>query len=461
MAALIATVTIFSVDTSIGKNISEIVNAQVTSKDTKDPSESDKEEKEIVENNAGSSDKVDIKDEDEQKNINDDVAETKSATIPPKLETVRIDDEGTALVAGTAHPGSILEILVDAKVVESIKVGADGNFAFLFDLELKSVPQVISVKSIYGDTQLLADETMIVAPKKIEMVNVAPENKEKEQQTTGSINSGDESGDYQNADKEIDEESSTKDLKVESASTKEIEDPGSDEKASRTIITLSETSIQPPQLAQPTEEKIEKEVQKVLTAEPSVSEINSSGEQPTVLLADKEGIKVAQSSSGPTVMTDVLFDTINYSKDGSVAVTGRGSPDSIVRFYLDNSPVASTSVDQTGYWSADLSDVEAGVYTLRLDQLDQSGKVSSRIESPFKRENRTVLADQLKDMASPARINVITVQPGNTLWAISRERYGRGILYVQVFDANKDKIRNPDLIYPGQIFDLPDDIKVK
>ena len=250
-------------------------------------------------------------------------------------------------------------------------------------------------------------------------------------------------------------------MKVESASTKEIEDPGSDEKASRTIITLSETSIQPPQLAQPTEEKIEKEVQKVLTAEPSVSEINSSGEQPTVLLADKEGIKVAQSSSGPTVMTDVLFDTINYSKDGSVAVTGRGSPDSIVRFYLDNSPVASTSVDQTGYWSADLSDVEAGVYTLRLDQLDQSGKVSSRIESPFKRENRTVLADQLKDMASPARINVITVQPGNTLWAISRERYGRGILYVQVFDANKDKIRNPDLIYPGQIFDLPDDIKVK
>ena len=461
VAALIATVAIFSVDTSIGKNISEIVNAQVTSKDTKDPSESDKEEKEIVENNAGSSDKVDIKDEDEQKNINDDVAETKSATIPPKLETVRIDDEGTALVAGTAHPGSILEILVDAKVVESIKVGADGNFAFLFDLELKSVPQVISVKSIYGDTQLLADETMIVAPKKIEMVNVAPENKEKEQQTTGSINSGDESGDYQNADKEIDEESSTKDLKVESASTIEIEDPGSDEKASRTIITLSETSIQPPQLAQPTEEKIEKEVQKVLTAEPSVSEINSSGEQPTVLLADKEGIKVAQSSSGPTVMTDVLFDTINYSKDGSVAVTGRGSPDSIVRFYLDNSPVASTSVDQTGYWSADLSDVEAGVYTLRLDQLDQSGKVSSRIESPFKRENRTVLADQLKDMASPARINVITVQPGNTLWAISRERYGRGILYVQVFDANKDKIRNPDLIYPGQIFDLPDDIKVK
>ena len=461
VSALIATVTIFSNDIPIGKNVPKIADAQSTSKATKDPSESDKVENEIVEKDVSGADKVDIKEKHDQKNISEDVAKTKSATISPKLETVRIDDDGAALVAGTAHPGSVLEILVDAKVVESIKVGADGNFAFIFDLEPKSVPQVISVKSIVGDTQLLADETMIVAPKNKELAKAAPQNNEIKQQATSPKNSGDADSEYQNSDNEIDEKSSSDDLKIESASTKEIEDSGSDEKASNTIITLSETSIQPPQLAQPTEEKIEKEVQKVLTTEPSLSEITSSGEQPTVLLADKEGVKVAQSAVGPTVMTDVLFDTINYSKDGGVAVTGRGSPDSIVRFYLDNSPVASTSVDQTGYWSADLSDVEAGVYTLRLDQLDQSGKVSSRIESPFKRENRTVLADQLKDTASPARISVVTVQPGNTLWAISRERYGRGILYVQVFDANKDKIRNPDLIYPGQIFDLPDDIKVK
>ena len=29
-------------------------------------------------------------------------------------------------------------------------------------------------------------------------------------------------------------------------------------------------------------------------------------------------------------------------------------------------------------------------------------------------------------------------------------------MYVQVFDANRDRIRNPDLIYPGQVFELPD-----
>jgi nucleoid-associated protein YgaU len=53
-------------------------------------------------------------------------------------------------------------------------------------------------------------------------------------------------------------------------------------------------------------------------------------------------------------------------------------------------------------------------------------------------------------------ISAITVQPGSTLWAISRERYGQGILYVEVFEANRDKIRDPDLIYPGQVFALPE-----
>ncbi len=53
-------------------------------------------------------------------------------------------------------------------------------------------------------------------------------------------------------------------------------------------------------------------------------------------------------------------------------------------------------------------------------------------------------------------IKAITVQKGATLWAIARERYGSGDLYVRVFEANKSAIRDPDLIYPGQIFDLPD-----
>ncbi|MDT8856244.1 LysM peptidoglycan-binding domain-containing protein [Paracoccaceae bacterium Fryx2] len=57
--------------------------------------------------------------------------------------------------------------------------------------------------------------------------------------------------------------------------------------------------------------------------------------------------------------------------------------------------------------------------------------------------------------AAPRPPVVVTVQPGFSLWRIARDNMGNGILYVQVFDANRDKIIDPDLIYPGQVFTLP------
>jgi nucleoid-associated protein YgaU len=53
------------------------------------------------------------------------------------------------------------------------------------------------------------------------------------------------------------------------------------------------------------------------------------------------------------------------------------------------------------------------------------------------------------------RASIITVQPGFTLWGIANENYGNGFLYVKVYEANKEQIRDPDLIYPGQIFTVP------
>ena len=473
VAVFIATVAIFS-----ERSVTVFVENQSVSSEEEGSSQPVKDESVIdqksdpVSETGEASEKIedDVKSQEAEviteKSTDKAASEEKVTIYPPKLETVRIDDDGTALVAGMAYPGSILEILVDEEVVESITLGQDGNFAVLFDIELKDRPQVISIRSIDGETVLVSDETMIVAPKIIELAQADPADNQTQKQSEGAENSTEVGVSPKEKSETTSEENSSSDLAAETDLEEETEKAAEANNISNDNVDKADLTNKTPQLAQPTEEKIEEDVQQILTQEPSDSDlipntVSNKAEQPTVLLADSEGVKVVQSGkTGPNVMTDVMFDTINYSKDGDVAVTGRGAPESIVHFYLDNSPVASTAVDQTGYWSADLSDVEAGVYTLRLDQLDQSGKVSSRIESPFKREDRSVLVDQMQDIASPARINVITVQPGNTLWAISRERYGRGILYVQVFDANKDKIRDPDLIYPGQIFDLPDSITV-
>jgi len=47
------------------------------------------------------------------------------------------------------------------------------------------------------------------------------------------------------------------------------------------------------------------------------------------------------------------------------------------------------------------------------------------------------------------------VQPGNSLWRLARESYGDGLRYTVIYEANKDQIANPDLIYPGQVFSIP------
>lgn len=180
---------------------------------------------------------------------------------------------------------------------------------------------------------------------------------------------------------------------------------------------------------------------------------------PAVLLADERGIRVLQSGGpGPQGVQSVVIDTITYDPAGEVSLGGRGTGAGFVRVYLDNKPIRTTEIGIDGQWRTPLPQVDTGVYTLRIDEVDEAGTVTSRVETPFKREEPEVLAalDTRDDAARAVNLAVVTVQPGNTLWGIATDKYGDGFLYVRVFDANKDRIRDPDLIYPGQVFSIPD-----
>ncbi len=179
---------------------------------------------------------------------------------------------------------------------------------------------------------------------------------------------------------------------------------------------------------------------------------------PTVLLADRGGIRVLQpGGDGSQGVNEITIDAISYDETGEVQIGGRGRASQFVRIYLDNRSIKTVRIDDGGQWRTPLPDVESGVFDLRVDELDLEGQVTSRMEIPFMREDREVF-EELHSTASREgknRIRVITVQRGNTLWGIARERYGKGILYVRVFEANRARIRDPDLIYPGQIFAIP------
>jgi nucleoid-associated protein YgaU len=53
------------------------------------------------------------------------------------------------------------------------------------------------------------------------------------------------------------------------------------------------------------------------------------------------------------------------------------------------------------------------------------------------------------------KIDTALVIRGDNLWHISRSTYGRGVQFSTIYDANRDQIRDPKLIYPGQVFVLP------
>ena len=141
------------------------------------------------------------------------------------------------------------------------------------------------------------------------------------------------------------------------------------------------------------------------------------------------------------------LDTIEYDDAGAFVLGGRAEAGSPIAAYVDNEYIGGDVTGGDGAWRLTPSEpITPGLHTLRIDQTDAAGKVIARLETPFSR------ADFLLPAEATA---LVVVQPGNSLWRIARRRYGLGPQYVQIFEANRDQISDPDLIYPGQIFELP------
>lgn len=204
--------------------------------------------------------------------------------------------------------------------------------------------------------------------------------------------------------------------------------------------------------------------QSILVApDPVTDPVAVAGDAPNpapVLIADADGVRVLPNTPAqPELVDRIALDTITYDPSGEVLLAGRGAaPGGFVQVYLDNQPVTSSRISPSGQWRSDLPDVDQGIYTLRVDETDAGGVVQSRIETPFKKEDAAAVAAILGAETAAEGFDVAfkTVQPGATLWAIAEQQFGDGILYVAVFEANRDLIRDPDLIYPGQVFRIPD-----
>ena len=346
-----------------------------------------------------------------------------AAAAPPRVDVVRVDEGGLATIAGTAAPGAVIALRLDGVDLARITADAAGQFATLVTLPPSDAPRLMQL------VEILADGTENVGPDSLALAPVAaPE-------------------------------------------------------------TVAEAAPE--------------------TATPETADLADgaaeTGTEPAGLLVSPEGVSLLPDASGAeTEPLPISIDTIAYGSAGEVMLSGRAALGGQLRVYLDEALVAEPLTDAKGNWTAEIAEVAAGLHVLRVDEVDATGTVVSRFETPFKRDlpavaeaeaaadaqpasnaetaaaaqepeaegtagttaasdaetDATAAADTVAvaeeaTSAAPSLPVTITVQPGFTLWAIARENYGDGVMYVQVFEANRDKIKDPDLIYPGQVFTVP------
>lgn len=143
---------------------------------------------------------------------------------------------------------------------------------------------------------------------------------------------------------------------------------------------------------------------------------------------------------------ELSIETVDYDDQGYVFLSGQARIGNAIQVYVDNSFVGRATADSTGYWSVAVEKpVTLGEHIVRADELDAENTVIARAEVPFRRGEPTPGMEP----------GAITVVRGNSLWRIARRFYGEGVLYTLIYEANRDQIKDPDLIYPGQVFALP------
>ncbi|KAA2237463.1 LysM peptidoglycan-binding domain-containing protein [Salinarimonas soli] len=239
--------------------------------------------------------------------------------------------------------------------------------------------------------------------------------------------------------------------------------------------------------------------------------------QPTAVLSTPAApaAPTAPPSAGKETRPLVKVETVEAEEGGQLYVSGRAAPGATVRLYLNETLVASGAATPDGRISFSIRrGVAAGDYRVRLDEAGgETGSVVSRAEvtfampqagavaqpapgtdpanraaatgtpgspsrtaeasakpmgpagvNPGGEPGRTVTASADPSggprMGEPGlvvvpQISTAAVTRGDSLWRISRRIYGSGLRYTVIYDANLRQIRDPDRIYPGQVFVVP------
>lgn len=212
-------------------------------------------------------------------------------------------------------------------------------------------------------------------------------------------------------------------------------------------------------------------------------------ERPVVALMtpNKPTVVMSQPAQAKPDTAAVVVEAVEIEAGGKFHVSGRARSGAPVRLYLNDSYIASVTAAADGRFAVTINEgIGPGNYRVRLDEVDsKSGVVRGRAEVPFNAPDPVVTASvppqtspsrrpdsavpsQVADAAAATlptvadsstavvpKVTTTTVSRGDSLWRISQATLGAGTRYATIYKANREQIRNPNLIYPGQTFVIP------
>ena len=321
-------------------------------------------------------------------------------SVAPSFDVVRVNPRGDAVIAGRAAAGAEVTILSNDKAIGKVTADKRGEWVLVPDKPLPPGSRRLGLSAkLPGKEPVLSDtEVVMVVPEKGKDIAGRP----------------------------VTEPSQPLVLKV----------PSKGAGQGPSLVLQAPPSGDRPGMA-------------VAGVAPGVGGETGA---PTIFQAPRLAVAPAGGARSRQGADTLSIDVIDYDTQGRVIISGRARPGARLRIYLDNQPAGTAEADAKGRWRfTPKGPLTPGTYALRVDQVETGGRVIARVEIPFTRAAA---------LASLPGESVIVVQPGNSLWRIARRSYGRGIQYTVIYQANRDQIRDPDLIYPGQVFAVPPEPKI-
>ncbi|MDE6123719.1 MAG: LysM peptidoglycan-binding domain-containing protein [Eubacterium sp.] len=208
---------------------------------------------------------------------------------------------------------------------------------------------------------------------------------------------------------------------------------------------------------------------------PSKLQLNVENKNKTVTLINEGEINVLKQAGLTEISFDLLFPNVKYpfaiykssfvkadyflsqleklktSKKPFQFIVTRTMPDGKMLFDT-NMKVSLESYDV----KEDTSQGFDVLVSVKLKQYKEYGTKTCKITFANSKPKAAVqVTRETSKSPAPAANKTYTVKKGDCLWNIAKKYYGNGAKYTLIYNANKSKIKNPNLIYPGQVLTIP------